>query len=60
MCDVALHLSSLRRTISTPHSSIFARLAPEPFYCAVHPMTFYEIINHGAKTSQGFEMVRIR
>ena len=31
ICGVVLHLSSLRRTICTPHSSRFARLAYELF-----------------------------
>jgi hypothetical protein len=39
-----MHLSSLRRTVSTPHSSRFARLASGAFYLAVLLMTFYEII----------------
>jgi hypothetical protein len=38
----------LRRTISTPHSSRFARLASGAFYCAVHLMTFYDSINFDA------------
>jgi hypothetical protein len=46
ICGVALHLSSLRRTISTTHSSRFARLAAGAFYCAVHLMTSYDSINY--------------
>jgi hypothetical protein len=32
---VALHPSSLQRTVSTPHSSRFARLEFEAFYFAI-------------------------
>jgi len=44
ICGVALHLSSLRRTISTSHSLRFARLASGVFYCVVCLWTFCEFI----------------
>ena len=41
---VALHPSSLQRTISTPHSSGFERLEFEAFCFAVLILTFYELV----------------
>jgi len=61
ICGVALHLSSLRRTISTPHSSKFARLAPGAFYCVVFLWTFYESITFGStQDSSAFGTLRDR
>ena len=45
ICCVTLHLSSLRRTLSTPHSSRFASLAYGAFYFVVWIKGFYETIS---------------
>ena len=42
--DVTLHLSSLQRTVSTPHSSRFASLALGTFYFARPFLTFYGFV----------------
>jgi hypothetical protein len=43
---VTLHLSSLRRTVGTPHSSRFTNLAFGTFYFAVPFLTSYEVITY--------------
>ncbi len=40
---------SLRRTLSTPHNTKFARLEFGAFYFAIAILTFYEIVNTGIK-----------
>ncbi len=43
--------SSLRRTLSTPHSKRFARLASGTFFCAVYSMTSCELIENEQRDS---------
>jgi len=42
---------SLRRTLSTPHDTKFARLEFGAFYFAIEILTFYEIVNIVAKAN---------
>jgi len=42
----------LRRTLSTPHHTRFARLELEAFYFAISILTFYEFVNYGIKYSK--------
>lgn len=55
ICGVALRLSSLQRTKSTPHSSRLARLASGASCCAVHLGTFSSVIKNKAHLLGGVD-----
>ena len=46
-CCVTLHLSSLRRTVGTPHSSRFVPQSGRAFYETVSLTAFYDDVNLG-------------